>query len=152
MLLSLRDAETRYGLIENGKWADELKWCTVLAIPAELSVSWMNTATGGPTTHIYCNRDMAPALGRALQNIISRGLIGQLKTFDGCFIIRCIRGESTISVHSYALAVDINASTNKLGTLGDMSDDLAKCFTDEGFIWGGTFGRVDKMHFQLAAW
>jgi hypothetical protein len=55
----------------------------------------------------------------------------------------------SISAHSYAIAIDINASTNEIGTDGDMSNELALCFTSSGLTWGKDFHRKDPMHFSL---
>lgn len=147
--MKLQEAIDRYGKIVDGKWAKMAEFCAFVVVPDELSKTWMKS--DGPTKHIYCNIDMSNVLKRALTNVVSRGLCGQLKTFDGCLMIRDVRGEPGVpSTHSYALAIDINASTNKLGTEGDMSPELAACFTDEGFVHGRTFKRQDPMHFSLA--
>lgn len=151
MKISLEDAITRYGAIENGTWNDEAKWCKVLTVPPELVPYLVNAITKQPTHHIYCNIDMFQALLSALGNIEIRGLKQELKSFDGCFMIRDVRSEpSHPSCHSYALAIDLNAATNELGTDGDISDELAKCFLDVGFTWGKTFHRRDPMHFSYA--
>lgn len=100
---------------------------------------------------IYCNKDLAPLLKKALENLISTGKIQELKTWDGCFNIRKKRGLSSMSLHSWGLAVDLNAAWNGLGTKGNMSAGFVKCFTDAGFEWGGNWsGRCDPMHFQIA--
>jgi hypothetical protein len=41
---------------------------------------------------IYCNRDMVIPLTQAFTNLISRGFVSELKTWDGCFNIRKKRG------------------------------------------------------------
>lgn len=144
------EAEQRYGLIVEDKWAQEGDWCIRFDVPVEIAQSWINSATGKPTTHIYCNRDMAQALQKALEMVQARGLIHCLRTFDGCFNIRDVRGiPGEVSSHSYAIAIDINASTNRLGSDGDISRLLVKCFIDSGFVWGGDFHRRDPMHFSL---
>lgn len=151
MRISLDGAIFKYGAIVDGKWADEGKFCTALQIPDDISENWINSATGHPTTHIYCNKDMAPFLLQALQNVRDRGLLHELKTFDGCLMIRSVRGEpGKPSCHSYALAIDINSDENKLNQKPKMSYALVKCFTDVGFSWGGDFHRKDGMHFSLA--
>jgi hypothetical protein len=99
---------------------------------------------------IYCNKQMVLPLEIAFLNIIDRGLTDQVKTWDGCFNIRAKRGLSSWSLHSWAIAIDINAATNGLGKEPTMSKELVACFTDAGFDWGGTWKRKDGMHFQLS--
>jgi hypothetical protein len=55
-----------------------------------------------------------------------------------------------MSLHSWGLAIDINAATNRFGGKPTMSAELVKCFTDAGFDWGGVWSNPDGMHFQLA--
>lgn len=99
---------------------------------------------------IYCNKDMVIPLSKALVNIIDRNLSSEIKTFDGCFNIRKIKGSVSQSLHSWGLAIDINASYNQMGKIPMISNELVKCFTDAGFDWGGNFKRKDGMHFQIA--
>ena len=98
---------------------------------------------------VYCNKDMVQPLATAFLNIITRGLVDQLKTWDGCFNIRKKRGTVSPSLHSWGLAIDINAAWNGFGKKPTMSPDMVKCFTDAGFDWGGTWSKPDGMHFQL---
>jgi len=99
---------------------------------------------------IYCNRDMIAPLTAALQALISTGHVNELKTWDGCFNIRKKRGLSSMSLHSWGIAVDLNAFENGLNMTPKLSPGFVKCFTDNGFEWGGTWQRKDGMHFQLA--
>lgn len=100
---------------------------------------------------IYCNRDLIAPLARAFHNVIERGLISQLKTWNGCFNIRQKRGVTSMSLHSWAIAIDINAAWNRFGQKPTMSPELVACFTDAGFEWGGNWAKPDGMHFQLGA-
>jgi hypothetical protein len=153
VLLTLAEAEARYGRIENGVWPDEGKWCSIFQVPDDVAEVLINAATGLPTHHIYCNVDIQGPLSRVFQKVVMRGLLSELQSFDGCFMIRDIRGlPGQVSTHAYALAVDINASVNQLGKPPTMSPDIVKCFEEEGFIWGGDFRRRDGMHFQFANW
>jgi hypothetical protein len=113
-------------------------------VPTELEV-------GVIPKRLYCNKDIIPHLSQAFNNIIKRGLVDELKTFDGCFNNRMMRGTAgTRSIHSWGVAIDINASWNKLGSKPTMSKELVSCFTDAGFDWGGKWERPDGMHFQLS--
>lgn len=98
---------------------------------------------------IFLNKDFKPALEKALRNLMSRGLTKELKTWDGVFIIRSKRGLASLSLHSWAIAVDVNASENQLNQIPKLSQAFVKCFTDAGLDWGGTWKRLDAMHFQL---
>lgn len=146
--MNMTEAVARYGPIENDQWANETKWCGNLVIPNEIGCTWIKSATGNPVQHIYCNKDLSVPLTQALLNVKNRGLLSQLKTFDGCYMVRAIRGQAMISTHCYAMAIDINAAENKLGETPTLSPELVKCFTDMGFLWGGNFKRQDGMHFQ----
>lgn len=99
---------------------------------------------------LYCNRDLIQPLSKALQALISTGYVKELKTWDGCFNIRKKRGGSTMSLHSWGIAIDINAAWNCFGCTPKLSAGFVKCFTDNGFDWGGTWTKADGMHFQLA--
>lgn len=105
---------------------------------------------GNPwSCHIYCNFVMHGPLKRAFDLIVSRGLAGELKTYDGSFNIRRSRGGGIMSMHSWAIALDINAGTNPFGQEGDMSPEMVKCFAESGFEWGGLWSTPDEMHFQI---
>lgn len=112
-------------------------------IPSELEV-------GVIPKKLYCNKDITGPLSQAFKNLIDRGFVKELKTFDGCFNIRKKRGLSSMSLHSWGIAIDVNAAWNALGANPTLSAGFVKCFTDAGFEWGGTWTRKDGMHFQLA--
>lgn len=101
---------------------------------------------------VYCNKLLVQPLTSALKNVIVRELKDQIKTWDGCFNIRKKRGATSMSLHSWGLAVDINAPWNRYGYPPTMPKELVKCFTDAGFDWGGTWSKPDGMHMQLAKW
>lgn len=117
---------------------------TVWDIPTELEV-------GAIPKKLYCNKDLIAPLSAAFKNLIGRGFAAELKTFDGCFNIRPQRGSTSQSLHSWGIAIDVNAAWNSLGAKPTLSDGFVKCFTDVGFDWGGNWKRLDGMHFQLAS-
>lgn len=115
---------------------------------------------------IYCNKDMVTPLTIAFNSIIQKGLAKEIRTWDGCYNPRPIRGLENkfnemfnmgkydnaadyISMHSWGIAIDINAAWNQLGKNPMLSPALVSCFMDAGFIWGGNFIRKDGMHFEL---
>ncbi len=114
-------------------------------VPTELEI-------GVIPKKLYCHKLMVAPLTAAFQNLISRGYVKELKTWDGCFNPRLQRGSRTKwSIHTWALAIDVNAAWNGLGVTPVLSAGFVKCFTDAGFDWGGIWKREDGMHFQLAS-
>jgi len=99
---------------------------------------------------IYCNKDLIKPLTEAFMNLIATGFVSELKTWDGCFNIRKKRGAKSPSLHSWAVAVDLNAAWNGFGAEPQLSAGFVKCFTDAGFDWGGVWKKKDGMHFQLS--
>ncbi len=128
------------------KYGDPVKESNMVLwdVPVELEI-------GVIPKRLYCNKDLVAPLSAAFSNLIHRGFISELKTFDGCFNIRKQRGASSQSLHSWGIAIDVNAAWNGLGKQPQLSAEFVKCFTDAGFDWGGTWKRLDGMHFQLAA-
>lgn len=112
-------------------------------------VRFSAVGTIGFPKKIFCNNDFKPLLERALNNIVDRGLSKEMTTWDGCFIIRLKRGLTSLSMHSWGLAIDVNASENQLNQKPKLSAAFVKCFTDAGMEWGGTWARLDGMHFQI---
>lgn len=98
---------------------------------------------------IYCNRALAAPLEQALRNLVARGLAGELKTWDGCFNIRKKKAGTTPSLHSWGVAIDVNAAWNGFNKPPTLSAGFVKCFNDAGFDWGGAWKTQDGMHFQL---
>jgi len=111
-------------------------------VPTELEI-------GVLPKKIYCNKDMVKPLEQAFKNLIQRNHVMELKTWDGCFNIRKKRGLVSMSLHSWGIAIDVNAAWNGLNKTPQLSAGFVKCFTDAGFDWGGTWTRKDGMHFQL---
>lgn len=130
------------------KWLLEGKYMVIAVVPPGLE-NWINSATGKPTRHIYCNSFMRESLIAALKEIVECGLAHELKTFDGCFCIRKVRGGTEWSMHSFGLAIDINAAENPLGQRGKMHPGIIAIFRKHKFISGAFFKRPDFMHFQF---
>jgi hypothetical protein len=130
------------------KWGDptivanELKYMNVWDVPTHLEI-------GVIPKKLYCNKQVVAPLTQAFTNLIDRKMVDELKTWDGCFNVRRKRGLKSLSLHSWGIAIDVNAAWNGLGKEPTLSEGFIKCFTDAGFDWGGTWTRKDGMHFQL---
>ncbi len=137
MLLTANDCYKRYGAP-----IDE-KAMILWDVPQELEI-------GVIPKRIYCNKDMVEPLTKAFKNLIATGHVKELKTWDGCFNIRTKRGYlDNMSLHSWGVAIDVNAAWNGFGKKPSLSSGFVKCFTGAGFDWGGFWLNPDGMHFQL---
>jgi hypothetical protein len=128
-------------------------------VPASLEI-------GVIPRRIYCHNDFIKPLSAAFKALIDTGAVKELKTWDGCYNPRSIRGYEKqwarfeelnqaagaryLSTHAWGLAIDVNAFENALGKKPKLSKTFVKCFTDNGFTWGGNFKRLDGMHFELS--
>ena len=112
-------------------------------------VRFSAVGTIGFPKKIFCNNDFKPLLEKALNNVVDRGLAKEMVSYDGCFVIRNKRGLSSLSMHSWGLAVDINAFENQLNQKPNISPQFVKCFTDAGLEWGGNWKRLDGMHYEM---
>lgn len=103
-----------------------------------------------PAQKIYCNKDFANQLAMAFRELYYAGVHSEIKTFDGCYVIRNTRGSALISLHSWGMAIDLNASLEKLGqTTTHWSDAFIEIMRRHVY-WGGDYkGRKDPMHFSL---
>ena len=67
---------------------------------------------------IYCNKNIKNQLLAVLDDLVKEKLIDEIKSFDGCFNPRYIRGlefKKILSNHAYGTALDFNAVDNRLG-------------------------------------
>lgn len=114
-------------------------------------VKFSQSGTIGFPQKIFCHKLMQADLEQALRNAMERGLTKELHSWDGCFQIRLKRLSTSLSLHCWGAAFDINASENLQGKRVTISPLLVMCFKDAGLDWGGDFSGKSKdgMHFQL---
>lgn len=133
------DCIKKYGLPK-----PDMKCLTLWDVPSDLEI-------GVIPKRIYCNKDLIIPLQNAFHNLIRAGFVSELKTWDGCFNIRMMRGiKNSFSLHSWAIAIDVNAFENQLNMEPKLSTGFVDCFVSSGFDWGGEWKRKDGMHFQLS--
>lgn len=127
-------------------WDDVDGWWKKWGAPVKLPDELKRLTKRG---RIWVNKDLVPVLQSIFDEIVDQGLARHLKTFDGCFNVRKIRGSATQwSVHSWALALDFNMADNMLGSEPKMHPGIVAIFEKNDFVWGGRFRRKDGMHFQ----
>lgn len=122
-----------------------LAFCEVAPILKAFPVKKNSTARG-----FYCHKLLVSIFQTVFEEICLAGLSDEVKTFDGCFNIRKIRGSSNnMSLHSWAIAIDLNYKGNEFGNFKpEMSPEIIAIFKKYGFCWGGNFRRKDGMHFE----
>ena len=129
------------------------KYCEMWDISKDFP--WTLNITIGQTQNewkrIYINKDFKVKLHSAFTNIQKCDLQGEIKTFDGCYVERNVRGRNAKSLHSWALAIDLNAKTEYLGRIStDWSPRFVAIMKAAGIYWGGDWkGRKDNQHFAL---
>ncbi len=107
---------------------------------------------------VFINKDFKDALFAAFTELQHAGLLNLIHSFDGCFVARNTRGSTVPSLHSWGLAMDLNAAQN--GMQFHHVDNpfehstFTKPFVDimlkHGLFWGGNYNsRFDPMHFSL---
>lgn len=131
--------------LDSGWWQE---WGAFCETPKELNHCFTYRWKG--MHGFWCNRVLVAKFQRVYRKIVMQGLAQELKTFDGCYNLRYIRGGSKLSTHSWAIAVDHNAEENPLGAEPQIDMGIVAIFEAEGFVWGGRFQRKDSMHVQYA--
>lgn len=102
-------------------------------------------------TGVDINRVIEFPLMLALRELRRLGLLGTIREWNGCWVVRTMRGNPNVwSRHTWAIAFDINASTNRMGTPGNQDPRLVQVLESLGFHWGGrwTGAYDDPMHWQ----
>ena len=113
-------------------------------------VSNQHTIAGGKVISVTSHVAIADKLHAVFADLIAAGRIDLIQSYDGCYVLRQIRGVAKPSLHSWGLAIDVNAAEFPLGSLKQQDPVLIEAFSNHGFFWGGDFRlRKDPMHFQL---
>jgi hypothetical protein len=119
--------------------------------------TWVATNIQSTTVPILgrvtCHRLMIPQLRGALQDVVNAGLSSSLHSYDGCYVPRFIEHNPShaISLHTWGIAIDMDASTNYRGIKGTMDPKVVTIFKRWGFRWGGDWSYTDPMHFEIGA-
>jgi len=112
---------------------------------------------GSPSSgNVLFHKLAIPQLLGALQECEDEGLIGDIESFGGTYVMRFIRGSTkTLSNHAFGVAPDFNMKENGLGKQPALVGEkgtlrrIVKIFERWGFFWGGWYrNRKDGMHFE----
>lgn len=126
-----------------------VKYCSVWNVQADFQ--WF------PAHSFLVNNDFKKVLEDAFRALEAAGLYTEIKTFDGCYNDRTVRGSSSTSLHAWAAAIDFNAKTNGMVVnptgvqrKGSWSDAFISIMKESGLFFGGDFiHRADPMHWAL---
>jgi hypothetical protein len=133
-----------FRILRNGFIEPDARWVEASIATAEVPI----------LGRVTCHRLLLPQLHAALSEIQRRGLAELVDPADygGCYVPRFIDRDPSraLSMHAFGLAVDLNVSSNQLGTKGDMDRRVVAIFERWGFAWGGRWSPPDSMHFELA--
>ncbi|HZI45883.1 MAG TPA: M15 family metallopeptidase [Ilumatobacter sp.] len=100
-----------------------------------------------------CHNAVSGAFGAALDEVAAAGLgaainVANTNTYGGCFNARYSRISGFLSRHAYAVALDMNTTSNCQGCTPQMNCDVVRIFRKHGFAWGGNWRTPDGMHFE----
>lgn len=127
--------------------ADTRGWGS--GFPADRRRDMARVCAGGAT--VWVHREITAVVAHLLEETARRGY--QLREGE-CwgYCCRAIRGLTKPSNHSWGLAVDLNSTSNPMGSelKTDMADWMPKLWGELGFRWGGAYpGRKDAMHYEF---
>lgn len=118
-------------------------------LPHSLPLGWRVNGETRIVTHCRVNEAVAGVTQALLRAWDQEGLWDHFLTFDGAYTWRAKRDSHQLSMHAYGGAIDFNALTNQLGTVGNMSPAVVRIAQGRGWTWGGEWSRPDPMHFQF---
>ncbi|WP_342088002.1 M15 family metallopeptidase [Dyadobacter sp. OTU695] len=123
----------------------ERKWMKLWIVPADI-----REAIPAMPAKIYLNKLIQVPLERTLRELIELGLHVEIVSCDGVFNIRTKRGSSGISLHSWGIAIDLNAALNPFRGKVTWSAEFLQVWRDIGWICGADWSAASKdgMHFQ----
>lgn len=107
------------------------------------------------TTRVH--KRCAESLLRVLNDIKSRfahdpSILEAAADYGGCYFFRNKRGSSSLSMHAWGAAIDMddddNTFTDPWPEVSDMPIEVMECFAREGWLSGGAFWGKDSMHHQ----
>ena len=106
---------------------------------------------------LRCHQKVAASLLRVLTEIGTRysqrrDVLEEAEDYGGCFNFRPKRGGTSLSVHAWGAAIDLDADDNTFRDhwpmQADMPLEIMEAFAREGWISAGAFWGYDAMHFQ----
>ena len=124
------------------------------SIDLPFTVYYEGTQVRRVRAHAKC----AASLKRVFEHLLevypteAERLVAGADVYDGIYNPRPMRGGSSWSMHSWAIAIDLDAGRNGNNTSWPnravMPLEIMECFAREGWMAAGAFWGRDAMHFQ----
>jgi hypothetical protein len=142
-----------------GKASAEPDYLVVIDLPYPMRLAWDKSKT---VTKMRCHKLVADNFKQAFKEILAHYGITKIKElgidlFGGCFNYRPMRGGSSLSRHSWGIAIDLDPERNGLKTKWKDCQfskaeysKLHQIFEKNGFFNYGKVKDYDAMHFEIA--
>ncbi len=125
------------------------------------TITWLPGVSGKKlkVTRVHDIDKKLTAVSNALLKLPPK-LLNKVKTPSGTFNWRTIKGTDRLSMHSFAMAIDVGVENsdywrwNKPNAKGHypyknrIPMEVVEIFEQHGFIWGGRWHHYDTMHFE----
>lgn len=138
------------------RW-EETKLITIIP-PYTMVLAWdLKAPVKGIRVHKRCANSLLHVLEAIKAHYGSQAAIekARMHLYGGCHNFRLKRGGSSLSIHSWGAAIDLDPEHNGFGVKysekkGMMPQAVVALFKNEGWTWGGLWSTPDAMHFQAA--
>lgn len=140
-----KELEKKFGNPLKSRTKFEKNWMELWDIPEEI-----NKAIPALPNKVYINYLLIAPLESTLRELIALGHHKEIKTWDGCYNVRLKRGGTTLSTHSYGIAIDMNATWNPFRGKVTWSKGFLDVWRKNDWICGADWSTASKdgMHFQ----
>lgn len=132
-------------------------YLVTIDLPYPMRLAWDTKTT---VRRITCNKAIAEPLKAVFKELLTVYGYDKIKElgidlFGGCFAFRKMRGGSSLSVHAWGLAIDLDPARNQLKETSKTARFarpeyklMIDIFYKHGFVSLGREKNYDWMHFQ----
>lgn len=158
-MLNTAQLIAKYGNPVTDTAAFEAKWMIQWTVPGDIHAFIPHIPK-----IIYLNRDIALKTEVVFRALIAANVHTEIKTWDGCFVVRNQRGSTSISSHAFGISFDMNASWNPFkirkketdaqwaivrSQIVKWSPKFLQVWRDAGWFCGADWNtRIDGMHLE----
>lgn len=133
-------------------------YLTVIDLPYPMRLAW---DTDSSVIKMRCHKLAAERFKKVFKEILQVYGLKRIQElgidlFGGCFHYRQKRQGSSLSMHSWGIAIDLDPSRNGMNTSVKQANfskeeykALRGIFKKNGFEWGGDLWKKDCMHWQV---